>query len=411
MSTPALALDAHPGAQAAARRRHVLQLIETGGPGGAERVLVNLTQRLAADPVYRSTVGLLKPGWLESELVSRGLEIHRFRLRRPLDPVLLLGLARHLRRSGVDLVHAHEFTMNVYGAAAGRLAGVPVIATVHGRGYYAEARRRVVALRWAVRFGATLVAVSSDIRRFLSDSLRCGPVRLIPNGIDLARVAGGDRARGRAALALETEALVVGTVGNLYPVKGHRVLLEAAARLGRPRVHIVIAGRGNEEAALRRVAAELGISDRVHLLGYREDVPDLIAAFDIYALPSFSEGQSLSLIEAMAAGRPVVATAVGGNPEVLGMEEEFRATGPAAPATGAHGVLVPPGDPESLAAALDRLLADPALARRLGEAARARARREFSLEAMMDRYRALYAELLEREQRLHRGGGGEGRER
>jgi len=367
-------------------RHHVLQLIETGGPGGAERVVVNLAASLARDLDWRPTVGLLKEGWLKNELARRRIETHLLRLRRPLDPALLLALSRHLRRARVHIVHAHEFTMNVYGAAAGAMAGVPVIATVHGRGYYAAARRRVLALRLAVRLGATLVAVSTDIQTFLAGGLGLGPVKLIPNGIDLERAASGDRARGRAALGLSPEVPVVGTVGNLYPVKGHSVLLAAAAGLDR-RVHIVIAGRGGEEAALRRQAAELGLGERLHLLGYREDVPDLLAAFDIYALPSFSEGQSLALIEAMAAGLPLAATAVGGNPEVMG--ETTLATGRLA-----TGFLVPPGDKEALSRTLALLLADRPAALELGAAARARARAEFSLEVMLGRYRALYAERL-----------------
>jgi glycosyltransferase involved in cell wall biosynthesis len=368
-------------------RRHLLQLIETGGPGGAERVVVSLAARLARDPQWKSTVGLLKEGWLKTELGRQQIETCLFQLRRPIDPRLVLALTRHLRQARVGVVHAHEFTMTVYGAAAGGLARVPVVATVHGRGYFATARRRVFALWLAARQGATMVAVSKDIQDFLV-RLGLGHVRLIPNGIDVERAAGGDRARGRAAMGLSGDVPLVGTVGNLYPVKGHQVLLSAAARLDR-RVHIAIAGRGGEEAALKRQAGELGLGDRLHLLGYREDVPDLLAAFDIYALPSFSEGQSLALIEAMAAGLPVAATAVGGNPEVMGEKEGKgeRGEGPA-------GLLVPPGDPEALGAALARLLADRPGARELGERARARARGEFSLEVMLGRYRALYAERL-----------------
>jgi len=358
----------------------VLHLIETGGPGGAERVLTSLTLALGAAGEFHSTVGLLKDGWVAQELRRHGQTPVLFRLRRPLDPALLWALVRHLRRARVDLVHAHEFTMNVYGGVAAALAGVPAVGTVHGRGYYAEAGRRIAALKLATRLGLVPVAVSSDIRQFLADTLGLAGLRLIPNGIDVERPASGDRARARAALALPPAIPVIGAIGNLYPVKGHTILLRAVAHLPVP-AHLVIAGRGEEEAALRREAAALGLGDRLHLLGFRDDVPDLLAAFDIYALPSFSEGQSLALIEAMAAGRPIVATAVGGNPELLGAGEPT-------------GLLVPPGEPAALAAALARLLAEPAAAERLGAAARARARAEFSLAVMLGRYRALYQERL-----------------
>jgi glycosyltransferase involved in cell wall biosynthesis/predicted ATP-grasp superfamily ATP-dependent carboligase len=376
------ALPASRGRPVTADRPLVLQLIETGGPGGAERVLVNLAASLDASADYRCAAGLLKEGWVSSELRGLGIETHLFRLRRPLDPRLVLALARYMRQAGVDLVHTHEFTMNVYGIVAAALARVPAVATVHGRGYFAEAGRRVAALKFAAHVGGALVAVSKDIQRFLSGELGFRAVHLIPNGVDMNRLAGGDRARGRAAIGVPDPIPVVGTVGNLYPVKGHRVLLSALARLeSSPPAHLVIAGRGGEEDTLREQSRELGIADRVHLLGYREDVPDLLAAFDIYALPSFSEGQSLALIEAMAAGLPVVATAVGGNPEILGE-------------SGISGILVPPRDPEALAESLARLLAGPEAGRRMGEAARTRARAEFSLEMMIERYRSLYGELL-----------------
>jgi glycosyltransferase involved in cell wall biosynthesis len=382
-----------PAVDVAARerggRRHVLQLIETGGPGGAERVLVSLTAALSAEPGYRASAGLLKTGWLEAELERRALPVHRFRLKSPLDPGLVFDLARYLRRERVTLVHAHEFTMNVYGAAAAWCCRVPVIATVHGRGYYAGARRRLAALRLAAASGAILVAVSSDIQQFLKDRLGLDTVRRVPNGIDLQRPASGKREMGRRALGLGPEPIVIGTIGNLYPVKGHRVLLAALARL-ESRPHLAIAGRGKEEAALRAQAEELGIADRVHFLGYREDTPDLLAAFDIYALPSLFEGQSLALIEAMAAGLPIAATAVGGNPEVLGRSEE-------------EGLFVRADDASALARAIERLMADPELRSRLGRAALTRARAEFGLETMLGRYRTLYAEALER--RPPRGGG------
>ncbi|HWN82076.1 MAG TPA: glycosyltransferase [Candidatus Udaeobacter sp.] len=368
-----------------ARPRHVLQLIETGGPGGAERVLVSLTAALAAEPGFRASAGLLKAGYVADELARRGLPQTQFRIRRALDPGLVMALARHLRQAEVDLVHAHEFTMNVYGAAAAWMARVPAILTVHGRGYYAEAGRRLLALRLAARSGAIVVAVSSDIQRFLGSEVGIPGVRLVPNGIDLARPASGDRARGRQALGIGPEAIVIGNIGNLYPVKGHRVLLAALAELG-PEVHVAIAGRGKEAEPLRALAAELGIAARVHFLGYRDDTPDLLAAWDIYALPSLFEGQSLALIEAMAARLPIVATAVGGNPEVLGPKE-------------VTGLYAPPEDPTALAAELRRLIADPALRARLGAAALERARTEFSLAAMLERYRALYAAALARKRR------------
>ncbi len=235
--------------------------------------------------------------------------------------------------------------MNVYGAWR---RGSP------GAGDRHRARPRVLcrggapaspALRLAARAGAMFVAVSRDIQHFLpprSASATCGSSRT-------ASTSSGRRAatatRGRQAIGVGPGERVIGTIGNLYPGEGpsgaprsRRPALPGRARRDRR-------SRRGERRELRQLAGELGIGDRLHLLGYRTDTPDLLAAFDIYALPSFSEGQSLALMEAMAAGLPIAATRVGGNPEVLGQDGET-------------GIFVPPGEPEALATALDRLLRD-----------------------------------------------------
>jgi glycosyltransferase involved in cell wall biosynthesis len=183
------------------------------------------------------------------------------------------------------------------------------------------------------------------------------------------------RAEARSALGLPADGALLVAVGNLYPVKDHATLLRAAARLDGARV--AIAGRGGEEANLRRLAEELGLAPRLHLLGVRDDVERVLAAADVFVQCSRSEGLPLSLLEAMAASRPVVVTRVGGMPDAV--------------LDGEAGCVVPPGDPAALAAAIAQLLADRDRAAALGRAARARAEAEFSVEAMLERYRALYA--------------------
>jgi glycosyltransferase involved in cell wall biosynthesis len=371
------ALDPKPG-NMGEKRSHVAQLIETGGPGGAEHVLLSLAEALEGAADTRVTVGLLKEGWLAEEVRRRQLPLAVEPLGRTIDLGFLRALVRRFRGERVALVHAHEFTMNLYGAVAGRLVGVPVVATVHGRNYYPDALRRVWAMRLLPRLGAAVVAVSADIQGFLEE-LGVAPVRVIANGIDVDRYVAGDGRAARAALGIPAEAVVVGAVGNLYPVKGHATLIDAVARLDLPSVHIVIAGRGSEEEALEQQAGAAGLGDRLHLLGFRDDVPELLASFDIYALPSTSEGQSLALIEAMAASLPIVATRVGGTPEIV--EHERSA------------LLSTAGDAEELAAMLRRLIDDRALGHALAGAACRRACAEFSVTAMVRRYRQLYEEL------------------
>lgn len=362
----------------AARPRKILQLIETGGPGGAERVLVNLCESLKSRD-FEVTAGLLKPGWLKDQLDRRAVPVRMLRLSRPLDPVFLWRLYRLIKERGIELVHAHEFTMNWYGSLAGRLAGVPVVATVHGKIYYPDAPRRRAMMRSVQWAGGQVVAVSDDIKSFLESKLGMRPVRSLANGIDVHRFSKAERDEVRRELGIPPGDSVVGAVGNLYTVKGHAVLVEAAAALRDPRLHVVIAGRGDQEKPLRELAARLGLGDRLHLLGFREDVPRLLSAFDIYALPSFSEGQSLALMEAMAAEMPIVASRVGGNPELL---EEGRS-----------GLLFESGRADQLAERIGALLADPDQGKRMAAQARVRACRDFSLETMIDRYIDLYAEL------------------
>jgi len=361
------------------QKAHILQLIETGGPGGAERVLISLARELNRSESTRCSVGLFRDGWLRQRLGEANVPVHLFSSKHSLDIPFLVSLMRQLRSERVQLIHSHEFTMNLYASVAGSLLGIPVVATVHGKNYYASAKRRIYAMRLLRRLGATVVAVSSDLREFLEKDLGLRGVRVIPNGIDVSASSAIHRAEMRRELGFGNEERVIGAIGNLYPVKGHAVLLKALSQLKDSRIHLVIGGRGGEEPHLRRLTESLSLQGRVHLLGFREDVPRLLSAFDVYALPSFSEGQSLALMEAMAAGLPIVASRVGGNPELI--------------REGESGLLFEAGNAEDLASKLKTLLDSQELATSMGLQAKERAGRDFSLNAMTFRYRRLYVEL------------------
>lgn len=322
-------------------------------------------------------------GWLARELAGTGVELEFFRLERALSPEFARWLATTLRRHRVALAHSHEFTMAVYGAWAARWAGVPHLFTMHGSRYYAGRWRRRLALRLSAALSGAVVAVSESLAQHLRRDLwlRARRIVTIPNGARLSPARGTSL---REELALGPAERVVVALGNLYPVKGHADLVEAQALLATrfPRLHVAIAGRGELEGTLLARARALGVDDRFHLLGLRSDVANVLAGADIFALPSLSEGIPLALLEAMLAGRPIVATAVGGVPAVL--------------CGGQAGLLVPPGEPVALAAALGRLLDDGAEARRLGAAAALRATQEYGVETMLERYTTLYAALLAR---------------
>ena len=376
-------LATHTGTQ------RVAHLIETDGPGGAERMLTLLAGELQGAG-YPGVVFVpaRREGWLESELVRAGIPIEYVPLARPFSRQFARDLAAAFRRHDIALAHSHEFTMAFYGAWAARLAGVPHVITMHGSRYYAERWRRRLAMRWAVGASAALAAVSQPLATSLRRDLwlRNGRVSVVPNGI---RSGGEGPARSatstvREELGLGPADRLVLAVGNLYPVKGHADLVSAIAQLGprHPSLHLAIAGRGDLADSLNRAARAGGVGDRVHLLGLRGDIADLLAAADIFVLPSRSEGLPLALLEAMFAGRPIVATRVGDVPVAL--------------ANGAAGLLAEPGRPDELAAAIERLLADADLARELGKQARIRAQAEFDASTMAARYESLYRPALKR---------------
>jgi glycosyltransferase involved in cell wall biosynthesis len=355
-------------------------LLESDGPGGAEQMLIHLAEELQRRGHEVVPVGPANGcGWLAGEFRDRGFEPAIFRLRSAVDPTCVTGLARLFRDRGVDLAHSHEFTMAVYGAAAARRRSIPHLVTMHGGTGWAARWRRRAAMRWALRASSGIVAVSDPTRLELERILgTIASVSVVPNGVPRRD---GDRARLRLELGVGDDEPLIVAVGNLYPVKGHAVLLHALARVEANRPwRLAIAGRGEEEAQLRALAQEHGLVDRLHLLGYRPDIPDLLAAADIFAMPSLSEGLPLALLEAMFSGRAIVASSVGGIPDAL--------------ADGDAGVLVGPGDAGELSAALTRLLENPDLRHSLGSAAQHRAEAKFTTARMADAYEAIYRRLL-----------------
>jgi glycosyltransferase involved in cell wall biosynthesis len=360
----------------------VAQLLESDGPGGAEVVVFQLAQELRARGHTVIHVGPANGvGWLGERFRAAGFATETYVEGRPPDLRLIRHLSQVLRRRRVDIAHSHEFTCSVYGAAAARWIGVPHVISMHGHATMTQAWRRRAAVRWAFRNSAVKVAVSHSTKRQLDLDLGLRPELLgvVHNGIPVRR---GDPEPVRRELGVrEGESLIL-AVGNLDERKGHIFLLQALAQLtagGSPVPwRLVIAGGrgGPERARLDAFAAEHDLRDRVHILGQREDIPNLQAAADVFAMPSLWEGLPIALLEAMHAGTAIVASEVSGIPEAI--------------VSGEHGVLVPPGDSRALASALAELLASPAQRARLAAAARVRAEREFSVQAMADRYEALY---------------------
>ena len=359
----------------------IVHLVIGGEGAGGQLVALQLAraaQRSGYDVAFVSPT----PGGFVELAEREGFRTLVVPLGGALDSRSLVRLRRVLRSEGADVLHTHvHFSLNVLGRVAGRLAGAKVVAHMHAANVFRSsglARRAQVALDDATaRLCSRIIAVSESTGADLvRQGYPAGRVTVVHNGIDAPRPAEPARPAG----VPETAPLLL-HVGRLTPTKGQGDLIEALARLARSDAVAVLVGQdletgGAYERELEARAAELGVRDRVVFTGYRDDVPALLAAAAVFVLPSSAEGLPLTVLEAMAAGRPVVATRVGGTPEAV--------------VDGETGLLVPAGDVAALARALDGLLADPERASRMGEAGRGRVAERFSAAAMSERVLATY---------------------
>jgi glycosyltransferase involved in cell wall biosynthesis len=331
-----------------------------------------------------SLCGLKHPEPATQWLAGQGIPVHHLGRGR-FDPRILTDLVALARRRRARILHVHGYAAADFGRLAARAAGAKLVLHEH----FADPRMPAYqALADRLLRGRTdgAIAVSRSTREFLVRR-RFVPedrVRLIWNGAPLdefAPVPPGRAARVRRELRLPDDALVVGAIGRLNAQKGHRVLLEAAARVlpRHPRARVVIAGDGDLRQELERQAGALGIAERVVFAGHRTDVPDLLGALDAFCISSLYEGTPLALFEAMASGKAIVSTSVDGCREIL---EDGRT-----------GLLVRPADPAALAEGLDRLLASPDLREALGREALAASRR-YDVSACVEAIEAFYGDLL-----------------
>ncbi len=365
----------------------VLQLVNILALGGAEGQFLERLRTLDRHR-YRPLVTVLKPeGPHLDELRRLGIEPQPLPLppsfAHPSTAWAVARLAASIRREGVRLVHAQDFYTNLLAVPAARLAGAKVIVSRLDLAHWHGPNRRR-ALAWASRLADRIQVNALAIQRQLVAEERLEPARiaLIPNGIDLARFDARSSEAPAAPLPVPADARVAIVVANLHPVKGQEDLIDALAALAErhPRLHLVLVGEGEQRGFLAARVAGHGLGDRVHLAGHRTDVPALLARAHVLVSSSHAEGLSNSVIEGMAARLPVIATAVGGTPELI--------------ADGKTGLLVPPKAPEALARALARVLDDDDLARRLGNAARRFVEQELSVARMARSFAALYDAVL-----------------
>jgi glycosyltransferase involved in cell wall biosynthesis len=360
----------------------ILQLVNVLALGGAEGQFLERLRTLDRRR-FRPLVAALKPeGPHLAELQRLGIDVHHISLApslaHPTTAWAVARLATWIRREGVRLVHAQDFYTNLLAVPAARLAGARVIVSRLDLAHWHGPNRRR-ALAWACRLADRVQVNALAIQRQLvvEERLDPGRIAVVPNGIDLARFDRRFR-ETPAPWPVPEGAPAVAIVANLHPVKAQEDAIEALALLsGRfPDLRLVLVGDGERRGFLSARAVARGVGPRVHFLGHRTDVPAVLARCRALVSSSHAEGLSNSVIEGMAARLPVVATAVGGTPELIRDDRT--------------GLSVPPRSPPNLARALERILADPALARRLGNAARRFVEQELTVERMARSFASLY---------------------
>lgn len=347
-------------------------------PGGLENGVVNVINGLSRAEFLSSVCCLQTKGEFAQRIRDERCEVLEFGLQPGTDIGLPWRLARSLRKLQADIVHTRNAEAFYYGAAAARLAGVPVIHSEHGRVFPEKWHRA-----WVQRVMLRGVAAAFAVSRQLADDMVTqigvppGTFRVLYNGVDTGKFGVRRRPEPGKSMGQSRPEVTIGSVGRLVKVKNYGFLLRVLARLpAELRWRLLLVGEGPERSSLEQAIRELGLADRVQLLGHREDVPELLSQFDIFVLPSVSEGMSNTLLEAMAAGVAVVASDVGGNREIV--------------EPGRSGLLFPSDTLESAVQAIATLVADSDLRAQLAAAGIERAENTFGMRAMLDAYEELY---------------------
>ena len=380
----------------------ILHVRQSARYGGLERLIIASAEVLGE--CYAYDVGLLL--WYSSrclptdvkrslperhpavgEATARGLWADQWPDRGKLAPGMVVRLVRLIRERGISLLHTHGHKSDVLGLVAARITGIPVVATAHG---YHEALRRIRFYRVldviAFRGFARVIAVSEAFRReLIGMGVPASKVVTIHNAIDAEAFRLSASEQGPTVLrrlGLSQNDRVVSNVARLIPEKGHFDFLRAAERVARrfPSVRFLVVGEGSLRPDLENLAAEMGLSDRVRFLGHRRDVATLMQISEVVVLSSIREYFGNVLVEAAAMSKPVIATGVGGVPEIV--------------VDGQTGLLVPPGDPLALAQAMERVLGDPDRASGMGRRAMALIEDRFSVASVAQATAEVYRDVL-----------------
>ncbi|MEI7845634.1 MAG: glycosyltransferase [Chloroflexota bacterium] len=363
---------------------HILQLIDGLNVGGAEMLLCDLASGLSKYG-YRVSVGYSTPGPLVDVLTAAGIPLTRLSRMGRIDPILFMGMLRLMRSDPPQVVHTHLFKSDFHGRLAARVAGVPVVvSTLHNADGWAKRKPLGAMYGQTAGFVDKLIAVSDEVRDYhvTHTGIPVSKVTVIENGVNVNKFKQGKATAIRTEFGIGSESILFGIIGRLKPQKDHVTFLKAAVEVIKqvPTARFLVIGEGPLLDELKNLAQELGLLPAVIFAGLRNDIPDVLAALDVLVFSSRWEGLPVTLLEGMAASKPIVATAVDG------------IRGVALP--GVTALLVPPGDYHSLAQACINLAVDGDLRATFGRAGYERVSAKYSLGAMTDKIAYLYNELL-----------------
>ena len=365
-------------------RTRVVYLAHAFHVGGAEEMVLNLVRHLP-ERFEPAVVCINQAGPIGEEIRGTGVPFRVLGLTpglmRPFD---VMRLRDFLYECEPDIVHTFLLTASLYGRFAAMLARVPIVVGTEVNIYEHKRPLHAMTERWLMRWTDTVVASAGAVRDFYVDQVKAdrSKVEVIYNAVDWAQLQTTmTRDETRAAVGIPADAPVAGIIARLTEQKAHRVLFDALAQTpALSPVHLMVVGDGELRDELRQRVASLGLSSRVHFVGARRDLGNVLAAIDVFVMPSLWEGLPLSLVLAMGAGLPVIATAVAGIPEVV--------------QDGVSGLLVTPGDVTGLGAAMARVFANDTERVLLGQAARAFVRPRFGVDGYVTSITALYDRLL-----------------
>lgn len=365
----------------------ILHIIDTTGPGGAETVFIDLAARLPESD-FKAVVVIRGKGWVNDELIRRGIKPIILDAKGSFNWRYLLKLRKIVKMNKVDLIQSHLLGSNVYSGLLGLITRVPVIATFHGTVDIGD-EERFKSLKFAAINSASkkIIAVSNNLA---TDILKRTPVnkdklKIIYNGIAIEdfNQARSDSIRDKFGWNKET--IIVGSLGNIRTAKAYDILLHAAALLKEKpnNFKFVIAGAGNNglHERLIKLRNELGLEDDVYFLGFSDNPAEFLSNLDVFLLSSSSEGFSISTIQAMASGIPVVATKSGGPEEIITHNK--------------NGQLVNTGDPSVIAEALQDYVDNQEKFTLLAQNAKSYVATKFNIEAMIESYKKYYIETLD----------------